>query len=68
MIEMSKEEGARGHNIKVMKSFHLRNPFDLHCLGLIGEDMFVEPVEEEIHMLLISVGFGGRGAKFLLGK
>lgn len=68
MIKMSKKEGARGHFVKVVKSFHQSNPFDFHSFGLIGEGMFVKPIEEEIHVFLISVGFGGRRAKFLISK
>ena len=38
------------------------------CYSVIGEDMFVEPVEEKIHVFLIYVSIGGRRAKFILGK
>ena len=44
MIKINEDEGACGHIIEVMESFHQGDPFDLYPFGFVGENVLVEPV------------------------
>ncbi|KAM2891502.1 hypothetical protein COP2_009784 [Malus domestica] len=65
---MGKKERARGHVIKRMEGIHQGNPLQFYSIGLVREYMVVEPVQEKIHVLKISIGRRGSRAKALLSK
>lgn len=65
---MSKEKEARRHVIKIVQSFHQKDLLNFYSLGLIGENVLIEPVQQEVHMLLVFVGVRGGRAKILLDK
>lgn len=65
---MCMEEWPRGHIIERMEGLHQGNPLQFHSFGFVGEYVFVEPVHEEVHMLLISICNGGMWAEDTLGK
>lgn len=68
VIKMGKKKWPCSYIVKWMQGLHQGNPLQFYSLGFVREDMLVEPVQEEVYVLLIPICCGRKGAKDVLGK
>lgn len=68
VVEIGDDEGPHGHIIKRVQSIHQMDPLQLHSLGFIGEHMLVQPIKDEVRMLMSWLAMGECGLYIFLAN